>query len=98
HHILDDRWCGVESRVARLQIDLLAGSVDNTYLEIDDALFSESGNPVAGPGIQCNEPIAWCHVEDPLVAPVGPVRQPAARELPGSSHSARPVKLGVRPQ
>src|SRR6267142_3188224 len=54
HDILDDGWCRVQPRVARFQIDLLTASVNNSYLEIDDAVFSEPGNPVAGFGIQCN--------------------------------------------
>ena len=55
------------------------------------------GDAIAGPGVERDEAIARRHVEDAFLFAVGPVREPAARELARRRAAARALVLTVHP-
>ena len=66
-------------------------------LEIDDPVFAEAGDWNTALRIEGDETIAGRDVQNPFFASVGPVREPAARELPGRRRAARAFTLAMHP-
>ena len=84
----------LQSNFAVYQIDLLVV----IQLQIHQAVLAESGYRYTGLRIQCDQPVARRHVDDPLLLAVGPICQTAAGELARRSATARTFILAVGPE
>ena len=85
----------------RVQADLRRHRIDHLVVvlfQIDEAVFAERRDAHAGLRVQRDELIARRHVENSLLASIGPVRQAAARELPGRHRGAGAFAFAVHPQ
>jgi len=67
-------------------------------LQIDHAVLTERGNGHTSLRVECQHPVARRDVDDPGIAPVAPVREPTARELPWSGVATRAFVFAVHPQ
>jgi hypothetical protein len=87
---------GVECRPDRRvhEIELLLVEV---FLEIDDPAAAETGNRIAGSRIERHQSIPRRDVEDAFFLSVGPVGEPAARELARRRRPRAPFVLAVHP-
>ena len=79
---------------ASVEIDCLI----EVLLQIDDAVRAEAGHRLSGFRVERDEPIAGRDVENPLLFAVGPIRQPAARELPRRGRPRCAFMLAMHPQ
>src|ERR1700744_5319447 len=67
----------------RLQIDLLAGSIDHPDFHIHHSVFAEARDHGSCVRVERNEPVAGGDVDNPIVtAAITPVSKAAARKLP----------------
>ncbi len=66
--------------------------------QIDHAVFSKRGDPLASLGVQANQPEAGRNVENALIHAVRPVRQTAPGKLPRRRAAALAFVLAVNPQ
>ena len=67
-------------------------------LQVDDAVLAEAGDRDAGLGVERDQLIARRHVDDARFRAVGPVREPAARELARRRFAALAFVLAVHPE
>ena len=74
--VADDQRCRVEANLAGIEVELLIVF----ELQIDGAIAPEGGNRNAGPGIERQQSIAGCDVNDAAVRSIraGPVGEPAS--------------------
>src|SRR5437867_4225180 len=83
--------------VTFLQVDLLAGSMRDARLEIDNTVLAEGRYASAGLGIERDEPIAGRDVQDSFLFAIGPIRQAATGQLPRRVDRSRAFELSVYP-
>src|SRR5687768_3078999 len=88
----------VDTDLARLEIDLLVGALDDANLQVDDAIRTKGRNHRSRLRVQRDEAVSSGDIKDAFLAlSVGPVGDAAARELPGRVGGAPPLAVAVRP-
>ena len=75
--VAGDHGCGVQADLTGDRIDLLV----HVLHQIDDAVGAEIGNTPAGGGVEHDEAVSGCHVDDLPRPTVVAIRQPATGEL-----------------
>ena len=101
HDAVRDGGRGVETNLARDEVDRLAGAEHGGRFQIHRAVLAERGNPHACPGVERDQLEARRDVEDPFVAvagsAVGPVRHATAGELTRCGRATCAFGLAVDP-
>ena len=95
----DDNVFGNHRR--RVQADLRRHRIDHLVIvlfQIDEAVFAKRRDAHASLRVERDELISRRHVENSLLASIGPVREAAARELPGRRSGAGAFAFAVHPQ
>ena len=101
HDVLYHRRRRVQTDLAGLQIDLLAGAEHGALFQIEHTVAAERVDQATGSRVERHETVAGRDIENTVVsAPVSPVREPAPRQLtrrntgaPSLTHAVRPHQL-----
>ena len=88
----------MKSDFAVHEIDLLAGSKDDAFFQIDDAVPAEGRDGGAGLRGERDELVSDGDVENALVSAVAPIHDAASRQLTRRRPAALPFVLAVHPQ
>ena len=94
HDVVGDHRRGMQPDLAVHRIDDLVV----VQLQVDNAVAAEARRGHARLGIERDETIAGRHVQDALLAAVGPVGETAARQLARRRRAARAFLLAVHPE
>src|SRR2546426_2889818 len=86
-----------------MDADLSSGQIRTNLLivvqlEVDDAVLPERANSYTGLRVERDEPIPRGVVQDSFLGAVGPVGEPASRQLAWCGGSAPALMLSVNPQ
>ena len=92
--VLGDDGGGVEADLGALRVDALVV----VLLEIDRAVGPEALHEPTGPGVEGDQPVARRDVENARLTAIGPVREPAPRQLARGGRPSRAFVLAVHPQ
>ena len=96
--VFHDRRGRVDADLTGFEIDLLAFSFHDAELQVEDAALAERRHQRAGSGVQLDHLIAGRDVDHALIAlAVGPIRDPATRELPRRNRGAPALTEAVGP-
>ena len=88
----------MQAGLAGFEIDLLAGAGDHAFFQIDDAVFAEARDRLAGVRVQIHQAVSGGDEHDAVVAlAVGPVGNAAARKLARSDGRAISFAQAVDP-
>ncbi len=96
--VLGDRRRCVQADFTRLAIDLLALAEHDIVFQVNDAVPAERGDARAGLCVQGDQTVTGGDIQDALVAPVGPVRHAASRQLARRRGGARAFAFRMHPQ
>jgi hypothetical protein len=92
--ISGNHWSRMQADIGGLKIESLV----IIELQIDDAVLSEGLNGRTGLGIEGDQTIAGRHIKDPLlVSSIGPIGQPATRQVPRRIVSTPSLTLAMHP-
>ncbi len=98
HHIPGHGRGRMDADLASLQIDLLVVAFLDADLDVEDAAVGEGRDHRTRLGVELDQAIAGSHVDDALVAAaIGPVGNPASRQLPRGDFGAVAFTQAVRP-